>query len=129
MTIEPRRLAPVAAALGALAVVVGAFGAHGLKAILGAPELAWWQTGAQYHLIHAVVLFAACVAPAPPRPKALVVACVALLAGIALFAGSLYAMALTDVLALGAVTPFGGVGLILGWSALAVAWWPRRATT
>lgn len=111
----------LAAALGALAVILGAFGAHGLKAMLSPEALAWWQTGAQYHLVHALVLLVATTLPRrPEHARSRTVAIIALLAGLLLFSGSLYAMALTGVTALGAVTPAGGAGFILGW--LALAW-------
>lgn len=106
---------------GALAVVLGAFGAHGLKATVTDPHLLEvWDTGARYHLVHAVAL---CVLAAHPRPPR--AAGIAFVAGTVLFSGSLYAMTLTDVRALGAVTPFGGVAFIVGWLALALA--PRNS--
>ena len=122
------RWVAVAAMLGGLAVVAGAFGAHALKARLSPEALAWWQTAAQYHLIHAVALFAIALAPSTRivRPRAYRLARGAFLAGITIFAGTLYLMALTDVRGLGAVTPFGGVGLIFGWVAAAVAFWPAK---
>lgn len=111
----------IAGVMGALGVLLGAFGAHGLKDFLAArhlPEeatklLEVWNTGARYHLVHAVAIAACATHPRPTAPVALFVA------GTVLFAGSLYLMALTDVRVLGAVTPFGGVCFIAGWVALA----------
>lgn len=106
----------VGGAAGALGVALGAFGAHGLKRVVTDPHLLEvWDTAAKYHLLHALAILAVALHPAKPRaPGAL------FLAGIVLFSGSLYAMALTDVRALGAITPLGGVCFIAGWIALAV---------
>jgi uncharacterized membrane protein YgdD (TMEM256/DUF423 family) len=114
----------LAAVLGFLAVLLGAFGAHGLSARLGplsdGPQrLDWWKTAALYHLTHAIALgLAAGLLGDKPAGK---VACLAFAGGIVLFAGSLYTMTLTGVRALGAVTPFGGLLLLVGWGALAYA--------
>jgi uncharacterized membrane protein YgdD (TMEM256/DUF423 family) len=113
-----------AAILGCLAVVLGAFGAHGLTSRLsalpdGAQRLDWWKTAALYHLTHALAL--AVTAGLVGDTRAGKLACGAFIGGIALFSGSLYTMTLTGVRALGAVTPFGGLAFILGWLALAVA--------
>lgn len=115
------RVAGAAAIFAGLAVAAGAFGAHGLKSTLSPEALAWWKTGAEYHLVHALaMLVAALHATRVASPgRALVLAPLAFLVGILLFSGSLYVMALTDVRALGAVTPFGGTALLVGWGALA----------
>lgn len=108
----------VAALFGFLAVALGAFGAHGLKPTLEAHgTLANWNTGATYHLVHAVVLLALALR-APFRRVAFTLFC----AGIVIFSGSLYVLAITNVKALGAITPIGGVCLLAGWVALA---WKR----
>jgi uncharacterized membrane protein YgdD (TMEM256/DUF423 family) len=108
--------------LAATGVALGAFGAHALKARLPAELLATWNTAVQYHLWHALGLIATGLAAAlvadGPWLRA---AGTLLLAGILLFSGSLYALALGAPKALGAVAPFGGLALILGWLALAVA--------
>ncbi|HVU02619.1 MAG TPA: DUF423 domain-containing protein [Polyangiaceae bacterium] len=112
--------------LGALGVGLGAFGAHGLAARFadladGADRKRWWETAAHYHLVHALAIaVAAFVAFRAPESRAGAVAGVAFCLGILLFSGSLYAMALTGVRALGAVTPFGGLCFIVGWAAIAV---------
>lgn len=116
---------------GALAVMLGAFGAHALESALDADARAVYDTAVRYHFLHTLALFAGAVGVAaggPHRPLAL--ACGAWLAGTLVFSGSLYALALTGAGWLGAVTPIGGVALIIGWTALAVAGWqarPRRA--
>jgi uncharacterized membrane protein YgdD (TMEM256/DUF423 family) len=105
---------------GFLAVALGAFGAHGLKNRLAdlpdvARRLAWWDTAAHYHLIHALALGVLALACERVPRQWLGRAGVAMLAGIGLFSGSLYLMALTGVTALGAVTPIGGLALLAGW--------------
>lgn len=118
----------LASVSGLSGVALGAFGAHGLRDRLGAladwtQRLGWWQTGANYHLVHALAL--ALVALVWPRAGggALAVAGWSFVAGTLLFSGSLYAMTLTGVRALGAVTPLGGLGFMLGWAALGWAAW------
>ena len=109
----------LAALAGFLAVALGAFGAHGLKAVLEKNgTLVVWQTAALYHLVHAVVLLVLAQKAAVPRvPFALFGV------GIVIFSGSLYMLALTNVKWLGAITPLGGVCLLAGW--LSLAWKPR----
>jgi uncharacterized membrane protein YgdD (TMEM256/DUF423 family) len=114
----------LAGIVGFLGVALGAFGAHGLKRRLaGLPDgnqrMEWWQTGAQYHQVHALAIgFAALVAGRVPGGT---VAGWLFLGGIALFSGSLYAMTLTGTRKLGAITPIGGLLLLAGWAALTIA--------
>lgn len=109
------------ALFGALGVAMGAFGAHGLRARLSADLLRIWETGAHYHLIHAVALLA--VAWGIQRfPGGLSVAAGwCFVGGIAVFSGSLYLLAFTGMRWLGAITPIGGVLFIAGWVLLALA--------
>ena len=105
-----------------MGVALGAFGAHALKTRLPADQLAAWNTGVQYHLWHAIGMIAVGLcATIVAEGFWLRAAGALLLAGILLFSGSLYALALGAPRALGALTPFGGLSLILGWLALAVA--------
>ena len=110
----PQTARRTAAALGFLAVLLGAFGAHGLKPLLARNgTAAVWETAVFYHFIHAVMLFLlARTPPLPQRPFAF------FLAGILLFSGSLYLLALTNLNWLGIITPFGGLSLLAGWAAL-----------
>lgn len=109
----------IAGVMGALGVGLGAFGAHGLRGTVTDPRLLEvWETAARYHLIHAVALLAVA---AHPRPPAL--AGWFFVAGIVIFSGSLYTMTLTGARWLGAITPIGGVALIIGW--LMIAWSAR----
>jgi len=113
----------LAAAAGFLAVVLGAFGAHGLEARLGAGGVATWQTATHYHLTHALALLAVGawqqrVGEAVASAGRLRAAALALLTGIVLFSGSLYLLALGGPRWLGPVTPLGGLAFLAGWALL-----------
>ena len=111
----------IGALMGGVGVALGAFGAHGLRGRLTPDMLAVFETGVRYHMYHALALLL--VAAVMPRieGRALVVAGWSFFTGIVIFSGSLYALALTGVTTLGAITPIGGVAFLLGWAALAVA--------
>lgn len=116
------RLFLAAAAISAaISVAAGAFGAHALRARLSPDLLAAFETGARYEMYHAIGLalaaWAASRFPGPPAAWAGGL----FLAGTVLFSGSLYALALTGIRGLGAVTPFGGLAFIAGWLALALS--------
>lgn len=104
---------------GALAVGCGAFGAHALRERLDASELAIFEIGARYHMYHALALLACGFLALRVDGTAVRIAGMAFVLGILLFSGSLYAMALGAPRWLGAITPIGGVGFIVGWLALA----------
>lgn len=105
-----------------LAVALGAFGAHALKARLSPDMSAVWQTAVQYHAWHALGLLAVGLMMLHwPERWGLGPAAWLMLAGIVLFSGSLYALALTGVRGLGAITPIGGVAFLAGWGVLAWA--------
>ena len=115
------------ALLGAISafvsVVAGAFGAHALRARLSAELLQTFTTGATYQMYHALALLAvAWLSTQTPHP-AVRVAGWLFIAGTVLFSGSLYALALSGVRALGAITPIGGVCFLGGWLALAWGVW------
>jgi uncharacterized membrane protein YgdD (TMEM256/DUF423 family) len=116
----------IGATLGALGVAAGAFGAHGLKGRLAPEMLVVFETGVRYHLIHALGLLAVAWASTRWESRAIPAAGWLFVAGILLFSGSLYAMCLTALRALGAITPIGGVAFILGWLLLAWAAWTGR---
>jgi uncharacterized membrane protein YgdD (TMEM256/DUF423 family) len=112
-------------ALGAVSALIsvgaGAFGAHALKARLSSELLAVFETGARYQMYHALGLFVAAWAVTRwPGPWAVRAGWLFLL-GTLLFSGSLYALALSGVRWLGAVTPFGGVAFLAGWGCLVLA--------
>jgi uncharacterized membrane protein YgdD (TMEM256/DUF423 family) len=98
-------------------VALGAFGAHALKSRLSAEALAIFETGARYQMFHALALL---LVAALPKIRAALAGWF-FLAGTIFFSGSLYAIALTGVRGLGALTPFGGLCFLSGWAVLAVA--------
>ncbi|HYE57528.1 MAG TPA: DUF423 domain-containing protein [Rhodothermales bacterium] len=122
-----RRFAMLGALVASMAVAGGAFGAHALRDIVAPERLATFETGARYALTHGIALFAlgALLLARPDLTEQLRSVGWLWLAGVALFSGSLWALALLDFLVLGAVTPFGGIGMIAGW--LWLAWRLRRA--
>jgi len=118
----------VASVLMALAVVVGAFGAHALKTRLAPDMLAIWQTGVTYHASHALALLALGLLMLHAQGSAaLRYAAWLFVAGIVLFAGSLYLLALGAPRWVGAITPFGGVAFIAAWIAVSAGAWRMHA--
>jgi uncharacterized membrane protein YgdD (TMEM256/DUF423 family) len=107
-----------AAAAGFLGVGLGAFAGHGLKARLAPEMLAVFETGVRYQMYHAFAIFAAAWAFARWRGRAFAVAGWLFIAGIAVFSGSLYVLALSGVRGLGMLTPLGGVAFLAGWVCL-----------
>ncbi len=106
------------AALSALGVGLGAFGAHALKAKLGPDMLAVFETGVRYQMMHGLGLFGVALAASRYEHVGVTVAGWLLVAGVALFSGSLYALSLSGVKVLGAITPLGGLCFLAGWAAL-----------
>ncbi len=114
-----RMLLAIGAINGAIAVAAGAFGAHALKERLSEKALAVFETGARYQMYHAlaIVLCAALAGSvAGARTSGWLFT-----AGIVVFSGSLYALALSDVKVLGAITPLGGLAFLAGWVWLAIS--------
>jgi uncharacterized membrane protein YgdD (TMEM256/DUF423 family) len=111
----------IAALLLALAVILGAFGAHGLKDRLDAYSMEVYQKAVFYHFIHALGLL---IVSVTPRTASLGWVQMLLLAGILIFSGSLYLLAVTGARMLGAITPLGGLCFIAGW--LLLAWSLRK---
>lgn len=109
------------ALLMAAAVALGALGAHALKAQLAPDMLALWHTAATYHAWHGLALLGVGILQLQmPQRAGLGRAALLFVAGIALFSGSLYALALGGGRAWGYITPFGGLAFIVGWLLLAV---------
>ncbi len=107
----------VASISGTLAVVLGAFGAHGLRARVTPEQLASWNTATEYHLLHSVALLALALYAAQSGQEIRLPASL-WTAGMLLFCGSIYLLVLTSQRWLGPVTPVGGLLLIAGWLAL-----------
>ena len=111
----------IASLLMALAVALGAFGAHALKARLSADMLGVWQTGVTWHAWHALgLLLAGLLLLRAPDNAPLRIAAWLFIAGIVLFAGSLYLLALGAPKAFGVIAPIGGLAFIAGWIAFAI---------
>lgn len=114
-----------AAIFGGLSVVGGAFASHALKEKLTDRALAIFETGARYQMYHALALLlvALLLSRAQESQTFFAVAGCAFIVGTAIFSGSLYALSLTNIKWLGAITPLGGVAYILGWGCLTVGAW------
>lgn len=110
-----------AAILMFIGVAAGAFGAHGLKQMLSADMLAIWQTAVSYQMVHGLGMLALGIMLQQQDNALLRKAAWAMLAGVVIFSGSLYALALTGVRILGAITPIGGVAFLAAWAMLAWA--------
>ena len=117
----PRLAIVTAALLMAAAVACGAFGAHALRPRIGPEMLAVWQTGVTYHAWHALgLLLTGTLMLRFPDSAALRCAAWLFVAGVVLFSGSLYLLALGAGASFGIVTPFGGLAFIAGWVMLAI---------
>ncbi|MBX7256361.1 MAG: DUF423 domain-containing protein [Candidatus Hydrogenedentes bacterium] len=110
------------AVFGGLGVALGAFAAHGLKQRLTPEMLAIFEVGVRYQMYHALALVAVAMGSAGLwRMRCTWWACIMWTTGVLIFSGSLYALALTGIRWLGAITPFGGVAFLIGWSLLLAA--------
>jgi uncharacterized membrane protein YgdD (TMEM256/DUF423 family) len=116
----------IGAWMAALGVAAGALGAHTLRARVTPEMLAVFDTGVRYQLVHALALIGVAWATTRWPGAATNVAGWLFFGGTVLFSGSLYALALSGALFLGALTPFGGLALIGGWLVLAWAVWQKR---
>lgn len=115
------RWAAIAAISGLISVGAGAFGAHALEGRLEPRALETWDLAARYQMYHALAMLFAAVMIAHRRTKLAPASAAAFLAGTIIFSGSLYALALTGIRLLGAITPIGGVAMMAGWLLLALA--------
>ncbi|MDY7004946.1 MAG: DUF423 domain-containing protein [Cyanobacteriota bacterium] len=115
----------IASILGGLSVVAGSFATHALKEKLSQYSLDIFQTGARLQMYHSLaLLMVAFLLTIKDLPQRLMVAAgYAFIIGIAIFSGSLYTLSLTGIKLLGAITPIGGIALIIGWGCMAVAGW------
>jgi uncharacterized membrane protein YgdD (TMEM256/DUF423 family) len=118
---QARNMLLLAAISGFFTVALGAFGAHGLKGRIDPGLLTVFHTGVDYQGLHALALLG-CGLWTMQRPsKSLSIAAWGFVLGTLIFSGSLYVMALTGLRWLGAITPIGGTGFLIGWAALVVA--------
>ncbi|CAA0080198.1 Uncharacterised protein [Zhongshania aliphaticivorans] len=113
-----------ASILAFLAVALGAFGAHGLKASLPADMMAVYQTAVQYHFYHCFALLAVgLLMHSGVQHLSLRISAVMFFMGVLVFSGSLYILAITGVRWLGAITPIGGLMFLVAWACLAYSAW------
>jgi uncharacterized membrane protein YgdD (TMEM256/DUF423 family) len=107
--------------VGFLGVAAGAFGAHGLRSRLSPDMLAVFETAVRYQMYHVfALLITAAVMARVGDARLLAIAGWSFITGVVLFSGSLYALALTGISALGAITPLGGLAFLVGWACLAI---------
>ena len=104
-----------------LSVALGAFGAHGLKSRISPDMLAVYETGVHYHMMHALGLILVAILAEKWSSPLISWSGWALFVGIVLFSGSLYALSISGIRILGAITPLGGVSFLVGWVLLAIA--------
>ena len=121
-----KRIILVAAFFGALAVILGAFGAHGLEGKISEQHIETWKTANQYHFYHTLaLLFLSTFSRA--KSASIRVSFIAFIIGLLFFSGSLYLLSVREITGfgnpaiLGPITPLGGVAFIVGWAALFVA--------
>lgn len=116
-----KRILQLAGLSGALAIGLGAFGAHGLEALLiQNGRLDTFQTAVNYHFYHTLALFGiGILVTLKPKWKSIAFSAWCMVLGILIFSGSLYILSLTGITWLGAITPLGGLAFILGWSSIA----------
>jgi uncharacterized membrane protein YgdD (TMEM256/DUF423 family) len=117
----------IAALNGALAVAFGAFAAHGLSQQLDTHALGIFETGARYQMYHALAMGLAALAMQTKAARTATWSACLFLAGIILFSGSLYALAVTGERMFAFVTPVGGISFLAGWVLLALAAWRSKA--
>jgi len=113
----------VGSLFGFLGVALGAFGAHALKGQLGADQLMVFEVGVRYQMYHTFALLAAAWAYTKWPGKSLIASGWLFIVGTVLFSGSLYALSLSEIRGLGAITPFGGLALVAGWLCMAWSVW------
>lgn len=112
------------ALLSAIAIIMGAFGAHALKASLSNEMLSVYKTGVEYHMYHALgVLLVGFLLKQYPEAALITWSGGLMVVGILIFSGSLYILSITGLRWLGAITPIGGVAFILAWLLLAIDLW------
>ena len=115
-----KKILTIAAISGMLAVMLGAFGAHGLKKIISPEMLEVFKTGVQYQFYHTFALLVVGILMYFSESKALKWSANLFITGIVLFSGSLYVLAISGIKVLGAITPLGGIAFIAGWLLLAI---------
>lgn len=114
----------IASILAALSVAGGAFASHALKTKISDRALEIFETGTRYQMYHALALLLVALLLTQidsPSPKTLIASGISFILGIIIFSGSLYALSLSGIKWLGAITPIGGVAFLIGWACLTIA--------
>jgi len=128
MNDSARLFVTLGAAGMALAVVLGAFGAHGLKSRVTPDQLGVWHTAVQYHLVHALGLFVVAALCHVSPAAGVRLAGWMMVAGVVLFSGSLYGLVISGARWLGPITPLGGIAFVIAWLLLAWNAWRGHGT-
>ena len=128
MNDSARLFVTLGAAGMALAVVLGAFGAHGLKSRVTPDQLGVWHTAVQYHLVHALGLFVVAALCHVSSAAGVRLAGWMMVAGVVLFSGSLYGLVISGARWLGPITPLGGIAFVIAWLLLAWSAWRGHGT-
>lgn len=116
----PTNFLLIGSVMGFLGVAIGAFGAHGLRSRISPEMLAVFEIGVRYQMYHVFALLIVALVPGrTAQARLLAIAGWSFVAGIVIFSGSLYALALTGTTTFGAVTPIGGLAFLIGWGCLA----------
>ncbi len=121
-----RKFPVIAAAFGLTGIALGAFGAHYLKSAISVEMLSVFETGVRYQMYHCFALFVVAWSLQSKRSRKLQYAGWSFVAGVVLFSGSLYTLALTGIRIFGIITPFGGLSLIAGWLMLGLGFWEKE---
>ena len=116
----------IASLLGATGVALGGYASHGLSSWASSEQIDYFQLAVSYQLFHAIALLAVCILSFFINSYFLIASKIAFLLGVVLFSGSLYLYALTGTKILGAITPIGGLCLIVAWCLLAISLWAYR---
>jgi uncharacterized membrane protein YgdD (TMEM256/DUF423 family) len=121
-----RKFLRIAAAFGFTGVAFGAFGAHALRSTISTEMLSVFETGVRYQMYHAFALFVAAWFLQTSQSSKFEIAAWLFVAGVILFSGSLYALAMTGIHSLGFITPFGGLSFLAGWLVLGLGFWEKK---
>ncbi|RHX87797.1 DUF423 domain-containing protein [Leptospira stimsonii] len=118
MTGKQKTILILSSISGFLAVAIGAFGAHALKPYLTPEMIVIYETGNKYHLIHSIPPLILAITGYVQSSRFALISSILYLAGIFIFSGSLYLLAITGIRVLGAITPIGGISFLLAWAFL-----------
>jgi uncharacterized membrane protein YgdD (TMEM256/DUF423 family) len=122
-----RKFMVIASVFGLTGVALGAFGAHTLKSDVSSEMLSVFETGVRYQMYHTFALFVAAYVLQSKQTKKLEIAAWLFVAGVILFSGSFYVLAVTGIRSVGIITPFGGLSLLGGWLMMTLGFLERKS--